>query len=287
MNKPNKLMTVGAFSLLAFFISLESEAAIVVERTQAKVEKIQPADSAWSKVKAAVVPLMGQPMAVPMPKGTNTSSVSVQALHDGEWVAFRLRWKDSEKSSPQKLGEFSDAVAIQFPVKEGPPPIVFMGSKEQPVHIYHWRAQYQADRERGRLMTPKDMYPNMSVDAYPMEFDDPGTVKGLTQEKRDVYAHGRAAGNPQSYLKTGVDEILAEGFGSSAAVEGGVAQGTGKWEKGEWTVVITRPMKNGDGSKFSPGQPTVAAFAVWQGGKGEVGSRKSVTMSWVPVEVRP
>ena len=99
-------------------------------------------------------------------------------------------------------------------------------------------------------------------------------------------AYGQAAGNPQSYAKKGVDEIISEGYGTSSVVENVMAESQGIWEKGEWNVVITRPLKRDDASVLEVGKGTFVAFAVWQGSKDEVGSRKSITMAWTPVNIQ-
>ncbi len=238
----------------------------------------------WKGVREEVVSLMAQPMALPRPKVTETSQVRVQAVHDGQWIAFRLKWRDPAKDEAGILGQFSDAVALQFPVKDGPPPPIFMGAKDSPVHIFHWRAQYQRDAEKGKPEM-SDLYPNMNPDMYPMEFKDQGRLEGLTEEKREVYSPAKAVGNPQSYVKASVDEIFAEGFGSSAVVQNRMSIGQGVWSGGEWSVVVARPMKRENGSQIDAGKKAFVAFAVWQGGKQEVGSRKSVTMAWVPLQI--
>lgn len=240
----------------------------------------------WSKAPETVVPLLAQPMIVPRPKITTTHEVKVQAIHDGRWIAFRLSWVDSERSEGGALGKYSDACAIEFPGKPGPvPPPIFMGMKDNPVHILHWRAQYQVDREQG-LKTTKDYYPNMQIDMYPMEYNDMGMISSVNNGDREVYSPGLAAGNPQSYRKLrGVDEIIAEGFGSSTIAQNAMALGAGEWKDGRWTVVITRPLARENGSVLLEGSDTWLGFAIWQGGKDEVGSRKSVTMSWTPMHI--
>lgn len=244
-----------------------------------------PKIEVFAGAKEEAVTLMAQPMAVPRPATTTTPQVFVRAVHNDEWIAFCLRWVDRERSDGGRLAKFSDAVAIQFPVADhrAPPP-VFMGAKGSPVHIYHWRAQYQVDKVAGKRDI-KDLYPNMVSDAYPMQFSDMGSLAEVDESKREVYSYGRAAGNPQSYLKTGVDELLAEGFGTSSVVENVSADAHGDWLGGEWTVVITRPMKRAGASELPLGDSTFVAFAVWQGGLDEVGSRKSVTMSWTPLKI--
>lgn len=279
----NKIVLLSYTFMLS--VSVSVQANIKVTKTSADLSKASFDESTWKGIKEDAVSLMGQPMIPPRPKTTTTSQLSVQAVQDGKWIAFRLRWKSDHKSEAGKLGEFSDAVALQFPVKEGNPPPIFMGSKESPVHIFHWRAQYQRDIEKGKP-TMKELYPNMNPDMYPMEFADSGSVKGLDDQKREIYSPGKAEGNTQSYQKSGaVDEIFAEGFGSSSVVQNRSAVGLGKWQNGEWIVVIARPLKLENGSVLDSSKNGHVAFAVWQGAKQEVGSRKSITMSWVPLQL--
>lgn len=272
---------------LAFIFSLALWADIKAVKTTVDLSKSLPEDSAWKNIPQEPVNLVAQYMVNPKPKINHTPLINVQAIHDGQWVAFRLTWKANSKSEAGRIGQFSDAVALQFPVKEGAPPPIFMGMKNNPVHIYHWRAQYQKDEEKGKPEM-KDLYPNMDPDMYPMEFKDPGHIKGLTAEEREVYSPGKAAGNPQSYQKhSAVDEIIAEGFGSSSVIENKISRGHGVYDPKQktWTVVIARPLARADGSVLKLGQNSFVAFAVWQGSKQEVGCRKAITANWVPLQI--
>jgi hypothetical protein len=257
---------------------------IIAKKVSIDVSKLPIPADAWKDAPEAPVNMMAQPMALPRPKATATDKVKVQVIHDGKWIAFRLKWADTEVSNTGKLGQFSDAAAIQFPVKDGPPPPIFMGVKGSPVHIFHWRYQYQMDHDHGKPEM-KEIYPNMNPDMYPMEFKDSGKLV-LNDQMRETYSPGKAAGNPQSYVKgRGIDEIFAEGFGSSAVIENVMSQAHGEWDKNEWTLVIIRPMKLEQGSILKLGKDNYAAFAIWQGGKDEVGSRKAVTMSWTTLNI--
>lgn len=255
---------------------------LVVGRVSADLSKPDPDAGYWAQVPTGIVSMMAQPMVAPRPEQTTTESVLVQAVHDGARVAFRIRWKDTEMSEAGRLGEYSDAFALEFPLKEGQTPPVMMGTKGMPVHLFHWRAQYQRDQEKGKP-TMKDLYPNISVDMYPLE---PKGLDGGTPEAAEKFSPGRAVGNPQSYQKAGVDEIVAEGFSTSSVREGHGSAARGAWKDGEWTLVIVRPLAIEGGSTLKAGAPGMVAFAAWQGGKGEVGSRKSVTMMWTPVVIR-
>lgn len=262
-----------------------AQAELTVSPVKGDLSKPDPAAALWKGVPSLEVSLLAQPMVAPRPAATTTDKVMVQAVHDGKYVAFRLTWQDSERSEAGPLGAFSDGAALQFPLKpsEVPPPVM-MGAKDQPVHLFHWRAQYQRDVEKGKPQ-PKDLYPNATFDMYPMEYADPGTTK-VDARAREQFSPGMAAGNPQSYAKSGVDEIYAEGFSTSSVQEGHQSAGKGEWKDGAWTLVITRPLAIEGGSSLQPGGKSHVAFAVWQGGKDEVGSRKSLTMMWTPVVLK-
>lgn len=250
--------------------------------------KLKAQDPAWNEAPAQTITLMAQPMVLPRPKLTLTQNIKVQSLHNGKSIAFRLSWKDSERSDAGILGKFSDAVAMEFPVllDKGQPPSPFMGEVGKPVQIFHWRAQYQKDMEMGRHPEMTDLYPNMSIDAYPLEYKDKEAPQSSDKARRQ-FSPGQAAGNPQSYKKHGVDEIFAEGFGSSSVANSIESRAEGVWQNGEWSVVISRPLKSTKGSELVPGQKNFVCFAVWQGGANEVGSRKSVSLMWVDLAIKP
>lgn len=286
------LVRIGALAAMAAIVvaagcSKGSEAPapitrLVIRKVSADLSKADPNAAYWNDVTPGIVKLTAQPMIAPRPEKTTTEEVIVQAVTDGTRAAFRVRWKDPEKSEAGKLGELSDALALEFPLKEGGElPPVFMGAKGNPVHLFHWRAQYQRDKEKGKP-TVKDIYPNVSVDMYPMEFKE---APGGTLEDREKFSPGVVEGNPQSYAKEGVDEVIAEGFSTSAVQAGHGSTAHGEWRGGEWTLVIVRPLSIEGGSSLKSGGGANIAFAVWQGGKGEVGARKCVTMQWTPVVI--
>ena len=267
-------------SATLLFAATAAAQDLEVRAVKADLTKGDPAAAFWATVPEVNVSLIGQPMVVPRPSTTTTSNLKVKAVHDGKRIAFRLQWADPEKSEAGPLGKFSDAAAIQFPamVAEFPPPVM-MGAKGAPVHLFHWRAQYQRDREVGKP-TVKDLYPNGSIDIYPMEFPNPEATQGLTARDQEKFSPATAEGNPQAYTKTGVDEIIAEGFSTSQVMEGHSSSATGVWKDGAWSLVISRPLAIEGGSTLKVGGKSWAAFAVWQGGQGEVGSRKCLTMAW-------
>lgn len=256
---------------------------LVSPKVTADLTRADPMAAYWTDAPAGTVTLLSQPMITPRSEVVATPEIIVQSVHDGSNLALRLRWKDTEPSYAGRLGQFSDAVAVQFPFKGDSPPLVMMGQAGSPVHIFHWRAQYQSDAEAGKP-TMEQLYPNASVDMYAMDFHD---APGGSKEEQEMFNPAVALGNPQSARKSGVDEVVAEGYSTSAVQASHGAQGVGVWSDGYWTVVINRPLSVEGGSVVVPGGPNSVAFAVWQGGQGEVGSRKSVLMAWLPLKVNP
>lgn len=256
--------------------------SLVAQRVSADLSVPDPFAPYWGEVVPGTVTMLAQPMIAPRPESTTTEHLTVQAVHDGKTIAFRLRWADTEVSEAGRLGEFSDAVALEFPIDTQNIPPVMMGAKDQPVHLFHWRAQYQRDAEKGKPDIAT-LYPNASIDMYPMDFKE---APGGTRDEKDAFNPGVAMGNPQSFSKTGVDEIIAEGFSTSSVLEGHGSDGRGVWKDGTWTVVITRPLAIEGGSNLTINGKNVLSYAVWQGGMGEVGSRKCILMSWMPLEVK-
>jgi DMSO reductase family type II enzyme heme b subunit len=100
-----------------------------------------------------------------------------------------------------------------------------------------------------------------------------------------MFSPGKETGNPQSSKKMAVDEMMAEGFGSSVVREDKDSVAHGEWEDGEWTVVISRALKRSNGSVLEEGKSSAYGVAVWQGGKDEVGSRKAISMDWIPFKL--
>lgn len=272
--------------IIFFYCNVAKADDYSVKKISADLSKMTTmSDNCWNGIPEIKLDLLAQMMVKPKPAKVQTENIKIQIIHDGKYIAFRMRWADKEKSEAGKLGTFSDAVAIEFPVLDNliPPPI-FMGIKDNPVHLFHWRAQYQYDEEHGKK-SMKDIYPNMSVDMYPNEFADRGALKAAKEDDKEIFVHGRAAGNPQSSEKKAVDEMMAEGFGTSVVRKDTDSFAHSEWKNGEWVVVISRALKRPNGSILEIGKKSSFGIAVWQGGQDEVGSRKSISMLWTPFKI--
>ena len=110
---------------------------------------LDPQASAWQQIKASSISLEGTPAAMQPTAAIretwsdktigSVSNVSVQAIHNGKELAFRLEWDaPNHKVDHGDNSIFPDGAAIAFPVVENAP--VMMGAPKMPINIWFWRA---------------------------------------------------------------------------------------------------------------------------------------------------
>lgn len=243
---------------------------------------VAPDDPAWNSVPRLDVPLIPQAGIVPALLSVSVSSVSVQAVHDGERIAFRMVWDDSTRDvEAGRPDAYRDSAAIQFPVGAAAPSIC-MGAAGQLSNIWHWKADWQEDLDVG-FQDVTDLYPNFFKDYYPYadgvgpfqfpaDFDNPGAR---------AYSPGWVAGNPMSQpmRTTPVENLIAVGFGTLTTHQQSEIDGRGVWTDGTWSVVFTRELSAAENSlvAFQTGDDVTTAFAVWNGSNEEVGARKQLS----------
>lgn len=228
-----------------------------------------PLAETWHTVPPVTVPLLPQNIAAPGIAQASIATVEVRAVHNDQWVAFLLVWQDATHNTAISHDHFSDACAIQLPLKSTATS-PFMGNAGMPVAILHWKAIWQQDID-DHYQTVKDLYPN-------------------TWQDTDRFGASVAidAGNPvaRPARTVPVEELVAAGFGTLTTQARQNAQGRGFWKDGRWHVVFTRPLQSQDTQdpRLRAGHETVAAFAVWEGGSRNIGGRKHYA-PWIALQL--
>jgi hypothetical protein len=202
------------------------------------------------------------------------ATLDVQSVHDKTTLAFRLRWEDSTLDDLDGVDRYHDGVAIMLPTTSGKAPSITMGATGTPVHILQWRATWQRDLA-GKTGVDQ-IYPRVIHDVMP---DDvlPAAVAA-------EYWVGRKAGNPLSQVvrRTAVEQVIAEGFGTTTHQPVEDAHGIGVHDGAGWRVAITVPrIRPGRGAPLRGG-PWHVAFAVWLGDRRNRGGRKHY-VEWLPL----
>jgi hypothetical protein len=248
-----------------------------------------PFDPRWDTAASVMIPVQPQQLTEPMLTAATIQEVELRALHDGRMIAWRVAWDAEQPADRVESAQFSDAVALQFPMVEDAP--YMMGAVGQPVRILHWKAVWQHDVDHG-FADVQDLYPNMWYDLYWFtEGDRPYTVTGSFDDPRAApWFIAQRAGNPMAKTDRSVpvEEAVAEGFGSLTTLPESHTRARGAWRSGRWAVTFFRPIGAGDelSQLLAPGRATSVALAVWNGSDQNVGARKHHSI-WVPVEVQP
>lgn len=243
-----------------------------------------PSSNLWQQAPECSAPLLKQDVTEPMLTEAGVDRVNVRALHNGEWIAFRLEWIDSTQDLIPRPGHTSDAAAIQFPFEAGDQlPDQAMGEKGKGVRIWYWKAVWQDDATRAQAKGGDriaSLYPNAAIDHYPFRANESARAE---MEKR--YAPARAAENPITVLPGSgpVQVLMAEGFGNTRVAPAQTGRGKGQWENGRWITTIARPLAGGaDLGDLIAGKRGYLALAIWDGAKSDAGSRK-MRSTWIPL----
>lgn len=273
-------LTLAGLQLPAVATAADSkEATLEAVRIPGMGPITDPEALLWDNAKSIQVAMQPQTATTPGVTNTSVNTMTVRSAHNGQWLAWLLEWQDATRNSELVVDRFGDQVAVELPIQYNPasPPSPMMGNAGDRVNILQWRAAFQADGERGRDMTIRDIYPHAMVDLYPDQ-----VLKVLDARP---YTGAVGVDNPVAkHRASPVLDQMAEGFGSLTVKAHQFADGKGIWKDGMWHVVITTPMvdESANSPRLHPGSSTIVAFAVWDGGHQEVGSRKAWS-DWVPL----
>lgn len=275
----NKLGLMLAGVALALAAAAADAQVIKAARVKGSGPIMEPKATFWDAANETKVVMLPQTVTTPTNPNAAINEIKVKAVHNGQWIAVLLEWKDPTKSDRVVTDEFGDQVAVEFPINIGGDlPSPMMGNKGGRVNILQWRAPFQRDMERGEP-TVGTLYPYALNDVYPDQV--------LRATDARPYMGALGLDNPVSRpnLSPVLDQ-MAEGWGSMTVKPDQHADGWGVWENGAWKVVITVPMatESANSPRFAPGAKTVAAFAVWEGENREVGARKAWS-GWTPLEL--
>jgi hypothetical protein len=248
-----------------------------------------PFDPSWDKIAVVEVNLLPQQAAPPVLETGTVAKLRVQAVRDQQRYVWRLSWDQPLASDRSDVGEFSDAVAMQFPLTDGAP--YTMGGPKMPVRMLYWKATWQKDVDLG-FQDLNSIHPNSDSDFYWfVSGEPPYLVSKFDDPMAQQWMIAASAGNPMVdfHRKHPLEELTAHGFGSSTHIDETPSRGRGVWKDGQWFVVIDRPIDTSDPliTRFNENlQQQLIAFAVWDGSADNRGARKNIT-NWIVMRIDP
>lgn len=246
---------------------------------------LDPEAGAWQQSEALSVSLAPQAVAKPRIYENGIKELTARALYDDDRLGILLEWSDkSSDASISRMLNFRDAVAVQFPAEPTKKvPYFAMGEPNNPVTIYHWKADWQFGPGRDASAE----FAGMAADFYPNSGKGPGQIplaadygKAGPLPNDKAYVAGWSAGNaisdPELRAKSPVEKLTAAGFGSLTTDSEQDGQGKAVWKDGWWRLALSIPRKQSQ-FQFAPGQTMPINFAAWDGGNSERGGEKGVS----------
>lgn len=206
--------------------------------------------------------------------------LNVASVTNGEYVAVRLKWKDSTKNGfmEGRADVYTDGAAVQLALGDVTlhthghnEPFFGMGNRGKPVNIWHWKAGLEETLEASE----DSEYSTGGVDMDALIFG--GVMSNPIMKLYSTQEHA-------------VEELNSEGFGTITPQpqEYQNVEGAGDWKDGEWTVVFLRSVAvsgKWDAIMNKKG-PLLVAFAVWDGEKEDRNGRKVISV-WQRLHIMP
>jgi len=233
------------------------------------------------------VAMLPQNITAPALYETSVSEARIQAVSDGQSIAWRISWRDPSPDVLTDTDVFPDAVALEFPTKPGSN--VMMGLGGGKVQILQWKALWQHDVDYG-FQDVQDLHPNFWNGVYwftDSEWPHPIT-EAFDSPEAQLYQVAYRAGNPMSDWNrvNPCEEMVAEGFGTLTSQSDTVSTARGIWSWDSWSVVFVRPLTTDDPDdyQFTADADQQIALAIWQGAEENVGGRKHWS-NWSPFDL--
>jgi len=148
-----------------------------------------------------------------------------------------------------------------------------MGAKGEPVNVWQWRAEWQAELDGRRDLEARQPLTEgvwISPTDRILKNQQPGISSGLINTSERI-------------------EYIAEGYSTLTKQVQQDVDAKGRYVDGKYTVIFLRDLVRTDLSdaEFKGGKQTYINVAVWNGHEGNVDGMKSLTFLWTPIIFDP
>jgi mono/diheme cytochrome c family protein len=279
------------WALTDFIVSLSGSngpgySNLVVARHVSEPIDLAKGASSFDAAPLVRFPVIGQIMEPGRAFHPAATSLTAQAIYDGESIAVLLRWHDM---SAEKSG--TNGLSVAVPLEE-----------EEEARGTGAAASGDSS-STGSVFGDAEVDPQAAADPFaepeapaarPSEFSDavaiqipsqvpagarkPYFIFGDDQNSVDLWFFDLARPEPLQFT--------GKGSGSIAPNDTGDLTGIATYDQGEWSVIFKRPLRAASGAPFLPGQFMPIAFSVWDGFARERGSRRGLT-AWYSLYVEP
>jgi len=230
--------------------------------------------ASFAAAPAARFPIVGQIMEPGRAFHPPATSVTVQAIYDDTSVAMLVRWHDMSAQQSGTNGpsltvppeEEDAAPAADAPSEDNP----FGAAEEDPFAEAGAEGEAQAEFSDAVAIQIPSETPTGAIKPYFIFGDQQGSV--------DLWFFDLASASPQQFTGKGSSSLTAQ--------EAGGVTGVASYDRGEWSVIFTRPLRPEAAAPFTAGEFLPIAFSVWDGSSRERGNRRGLTL-WQSIYLEP
>ena len=228
----------------------ECELAVDVVKISSGIP-MDPNDPFWAdsdRFQKKTIELGPQMMTNPKWPDPSIKSVKISAVQNESEIALLLEWEDTTLENKIEVSAIhTDQAAIMFPLHPGKEvPSITMGSENEIVNIWQWRAIWEAS------LLPES--------------------RGRNRDSRIL--------TPSNIRRSSVEDLTAAGFSTLTTQDEQNVSGHGAWQDKTWRVVFKRTLVNSDNADIQFRYPIVMAIAVWNGGNRERNGQKGIS-NWI------
>lgn len=218
----------------------------------------------WSMFQPKEIKMLYQEMVLPWGQKL-TSPVQAKAFHNKDDIYFNLSWSDNTEDNIVRVGKFSDACGMMFPLDDSAPAATIMMGFMGRANLWQWKASQDREywlQQTSDLKAYADFY-------YPFENEETLPVSKVT-------------------YKSAVNDLLAIRVATVTLKDTQNVQGRGIFDNNAWQVVFRRSMlavNRTNDISFNAGRKERCVLAVWNGANNDRGGRKSIS-DWVELELK-
>jgi mono/diheme cytochrome c family protein len=226
--------------------------------------------ASFASAPVARFPIVGQIMEPGRAFHPPATSVTVQAIYDGESIALLVRWHDM---SAEKAGKNGPSLPVPPEEEEEAGPAAQPAAAAQPADPF---------AEPVAATAPVPEFSDAVAIQIPSQVSTgarkPYFIFGDSQNPVDLWFYDLARPDPLQFSGKGSADIAPNATGD--------VTGVASYDQGEWSVIFKRALKATSGAPFTPGEFVPVAFSVWDGFSRERGNRRGLT-AWYSLYVEP
>jgi DMSO reductase family type II enzyme heme b subunit len=256
---------------------------VLVARKVTRLIDLNDMDNLFDEAEQAYFPVIGQIMEPGREFHPSATGIEARAVYNESHLAVELRWNDMRAETSGSNGPDLEVPRFEDdPARSSLSGTVAEGESVGEAEDDFWAEEEEpAAEEDDALSGPDTEFSDAVAIQFPAQVPagnrKPYFIFGDGKSPVDIWFMDLARRRPEMYVGRGSTSLESQGMGELSAVA--------SYDRGQWTVVYTRPLRDG-GVVFEEGNFLPMAFSLWDGFNRERGNKRGLTR-WVSLYLEP